>query len=452
MFAKNWMRFGAGALACLSACQQHPTQPALQSSVTPTRAAVEQTAATELASDASIDLLEYQEGNRRMLTQRFYVPANRVTIVTASKGLKVTIDPAALETLDGKAVTAEMEASIVELTKTEDFFKVNAATESNGRLLESDGSYWIRITSAGKELRIRKGKCLWMEFPRAAQKNMELFYGQRNAAGEMNWIRAGYPLAKPAESVQFDRFGSTTSDNRYSYALTAIYKPDSQHVFRSLQETLYYKEKPVPLRDFMDTLRSHSANVYLDTFNYWPKDLPTNKVLDTHHLITLYGPYRLYRIRSCQPVMERNNVEKPETPLAPVRADLLSQLQDYYAPAAVSSLGWINCDRFNEDQPAEMQFQFAAHLSNVQVAYFLLFPTINGMLQGSAESDLANRIYVNQLPAGRRVKVIAFTKKNGAVYEAITETDIRHQATVFLPFKEISVSELNKRFGRNWKG
>lgn len=449
MFMKNWKRFGAGALVCWSACQQHPTQPTFSSSANTD--IVQQTDTAELASEASIDLLEYQEGNRRMLTQKFYLPANRVTVIQASKGLKVTVDPDALETLDGKSVPAEMEASVVELSSGEDFFKANAATVSNGRLLESDGSYWIRITSAGKELRIRKGKFLLMEFPRKAKKGMELFYGKRNTAGEMNWFRAGYALTVPTESIQFERYGSAGSANRYSYELTTVYKPDSNHVFQSLQETLYYKEKPVPLKDFMDTLRSHSANVYLDTFNYWPKNLPTNQVLDTHHLITLYGPYRLYRIRSCQQPKEWNRVETIDPKPAPTSPDLGTQLQQYYEPTPVAVLGWINCDRFNEDQPAEMQFQFASHLSNINVAYFLLFPTINGMMQGSAVSDLSNRIYINQLPAGRRVKVIAFTKKNGVLYEAITETDIRNQSTVFLPFKEITVTELNKRFGRNWR-
>ena len=104
------------------------------------------------------NISQYNTGFNNAATQQFSVSAKRISIVKASKGLSVVVNPSALEKEDGSPVDGKISVSIIELTNSNELFRSNAATESDGRLLASGGSYFIGMECNGRKLRIKSGQ------------------------------------------------------------------------------------------------------------------------------------------------------------------------------------------------------------------------------------------------------------------------------------------------------
>lgn len=130
-------------------------------------------------------LKQYEEPS-----QTFKVSADKPTQVTGKQGTIISINPNDLETENGQPVGKKIEVELKELTNQEQLLRANAPTTSNGRLLVSGGAYFINMTSDGQQLKLKDGKSLSVEFPQIATSEMSLFYGQRDAIGQLNWQQA----------------------------------------------------------------------------------------------------------------------------------------------------------------------------------------------------------------------------------------------------------------------
>ena len=149
----------------------------------------------------NISFAAYHNLFNQLNTQRYRVSAGKVSVVTADKGLRITVNPGKLEKENGEAPGEEILVDIIELTNPEELFKANATTVSNGRLLASGGCYYIGMTSGNSRLRVKKGEALQVEFPVLKQAEMELFYTERDPSGNMNWQRAGVALDAAASKL-----------------------------------------------------------------------------------------------------------------------------------------------------------------------------------------------------------------------------------------------------------
>ena len=120
-------------------------------------------------------------------SQFFDISALKPSLVKGKKGTIIHIVPNNLELENGKAIGNKLKIELKELTNQKDLFKNNVQTISNGKLLVSGGSYFIDITSNGEKVKLKKGKTLAIKFPKITNRNMELFYGERDALNQMNW-------------------------------------------------------------------------------------------------------------------------------------------------------------------------------------------------------------------------------------------------------------------------
>ena len=104
--------------------------------------------------------------------------------------------PNNLELENGKALGKNLKIELKELTNQMDLFKNNTQTVSNGKLLVSGGSYFIDITSDAEKVKLKKDKTMEVEFPKITNKNMELFYGERDSLNQMNWVATNTKFKK----------------------------------------------------------------------------------------------------------------------------------------------------------------------------------------------------------------------------------------------------------------
>lgn len=396
----------------------------------------------------------YINGFAASATQQFTVPHERISVVTGKKGLKITIDPSRLVKEDGSAVDGKINVQMIELTNSLDLFRSNTATISDGRLLASGGSYFIGLECSGQQLKLKTKSSLQVSFPVIDKNEMQLFYGERDSNGSMNWKIAGVLLEQQPEEVMF------TDTNRFEVnnIPPVLSEIELNKVFKSLDESVYYYNTKMTLQKLVDTLNAKKAKVFIQTISYWPKNLPTDVVLDTNYLISVYGPQKQYILRTCSS-MEAEQKEKLKMMAARDSAlsawkprSLAGQIQKYYAPAALTKLGWINCDRFNDRQnQMDVEVDLPIAFNKSRVDYFVIFHSFNGLVSNRATvTDSAKMILMN-MPQGEKVTLVAFTKKNGLFYQLKESFVIGKNRNIAAGFSAITETELKNIFAGNVK-
>lgn len=130
-------------------------------------------------------LAKYEEPS-----QLFKVSSSRPTRVKGKQGTTISINPNDLATESGEPLGDSIQIELKELTNQAQLLKTNAQTVSSGQLLVSGGAYYINMTSNEKQLKLKEGKTLSVEFPKLADEEMSLFYGQRDSLGGMDWKQA----------------------------------------------------------------------------------------------------------------------------------------------------------------------------------------------------------------------------------------------------------------------
>jgi hypothetical protein len=129
---------------------------------------------------------------------------------------------------------------------------------------------------------------------------------------------------------------------------------------------------------------------------------------------------------------------------------LTGQLQKYYAPSAVTKLGWINCDRFYDNpQNTEIPLELPITFNNPVIEYFVIYKSFNGLISGKLYKNPSQQYILSKLPEGEAVTLIAFTKNNGQFFHCKEDFIIQKNKTVKLGFKSIAAEEISTIFGKN---
>lgn len=392
------------------------------------------------------------------ITQIYQVPSNRSTLLTAKGGMKINIHPSSLETEKGDPVSGNITVKIAELTNAESMFRANAVTLSNGRLLASGGSYFIDMESNGKQLRIKKGHSLSASFPKLAKNEMELFYGNRNDNKELNWRPAGQSLEI---SQSYASYNPPFPDSVFKKYKSKI------RTFDSLNSRVYYENRFMTVSQMMGIFKKKGIQRFIDTVF-----IPVKFCMEGncgYAACKKTEMYKFYRIISQQELKnEKDSLSAIERYNAKMTAEnnrykeewnrqfngpgLSEQLQQYYAPASISILGWINVDKFYEKPSIpETPLQLPFTLNNMPVRYFIIYKSFTGYVNGYTEIKNNGIHVLRNLPSGERIIFISFIK-SGKSYYHCREDFITGKEKVLKPeFKVISRKELLSIFGKNVK-
>ncbi|WP_284650832.1 OmpA family protein [Flavobacterium terrisoli] len=121
-------------------------------------------------------------------SQHFTGKSNEVITITGKEGTKITIPKNTLMKANGKYAIGKIDIELQEFYKKSDAVGANLHTMSNGIMLESGGMIYIKATSKGEELQLKKGSKMTIEF---ASKNnpgdMQTFYGYQKKDKSVDW-------------------------------------------------------------------------------------------------------------------------------------------------------------------------------------------------------------------------------------------------------------------------
>ena len=336
--------------------------------------------------------------------QKIMVPADQPSNIQGNKGLKITVDPNALETADGSPLGKEIQVELKEMNKQQDLFENNAATVSNGQLLVSGGAYYIGMSSDGKKLQLKAGKALSIEIPKITEKEMELFYGQRDSSGNMNWIPAGKKITVPAKT--------TVKITNPQPAVAPVAKTGSQNIVEAktlldLLADTTIKNGRMPATDFKQ---------YVST-----KTIPVESNTAALQTVELKDSISGKKIKKLEVV--------------------------YYEPTEIQNLGWINCDRFyNAPNKVPVECEFDSSLISPSATIYVIFKNINSILSENiwAENRGGTIRLASQLPAGEPVNIIAITNQKGKLYSFKKSFIAGDGQALKLQFNPVEEKDLSK--------
>lgn len=412
--------------------------------------------------------------------QHFTVASQSGCTVIARGGLKIKVIPADLETEDGEPVKGSIRVNILELTSSLDLFRANAATNSNGRLLVSGGSYYVGMEAAGRRLRLRQGHTVQMEIPRIKEEGMELFYGNRDATGNLNWGNPVRTLQNSPFLIRTNADANTTADYALAYARAGfpqmpVYKPRC-HLFTKPDAKVIFQNQPISLPEMVKLLQARGVNKVLDTV-YGEMNIKTGKMYfqpdaDSTGPVyekAVYGyvrNFRFYRIIAadlaqqerdslrCRMLGYRDSLATAQKRYSKLleelridQAGLATQLASYYAPTAVGKLGWINCDHFY-DRPcnADIPISMSEDFKGAPLQYFIIFRSFNGLMNGCIKTD---QPVLTNMPEGEPVTMIGFTRKGNNVYQFKKDFTLERNKPVQVQFSAIPEADIRKMFGKN---
>ena len=398
-------------------------------------------------------------------SEKFYINSQKDTLIICEKGTKIFIEANSFETNSDK-----VELKIQEFYSKKDFISEDLTTISNNQLLESGGMLRINAFAKNKKVLLKKGKEITIAFPKKEQnKQMSLFYGERDSLDNINWIE-GQKQLKNQNKKQ------TIVDTIYDYRLTM----STWLTFGYPGLCLYYDTlgKRYWIYDYFNKFYSPKISIdetIPDKFNFViyvkftlnDKTQIDNIEFDNDGYTTEYNAFIYNFLKSLPPIsyketvdmfkknskymiQQRNSMKKKKyfidfhieklVNISKFRKNIKSSKKpklkiddlNYYV-FATSKLDWINCDRFLNYKKSDM-ISFKVKLDSLdETVVYMIFNNVNSILKGE---KLNNEFVFNNIPKNTPVKLVVIKSPNTNAKMAFKETTT--------DMKNISITEFEK--------
>ncbi len=113
---------------------------------------------------------------------------------------------------------------------------------------------------------------------------------------------------------------------------------------------------------------------------------------------------------------------------------------------SINTLGWINCDKFYNDQRPKIEFY--VDLKDTAANYYtlLVFDRIKSMMTGSV-SRAGNRVVFQNVPEGEPARVISVGIKDGKAVSAMENVQLSRTVLSGLKFEETTPADFKEQAG-----
>ncbi len=405
-------------------------------------------------------------------TQQFKLASDSIIEVKGEKGTLLRFHPNDLETNSGEQFSGDsLTVELIELTTKQDLLLANAQTVSNGKWLISGGAFKIDIKANNEPLVLKEGKTIDVTFPKNTKElNMELFYGERDKRGYMNWV----PTSR---EIRPDPFVIYISENSIlDEEFTIRYQVD-MYKDVLVSDTLGFMnikdmKQRFPKGNFYninrDTIRLLNERVFIidDKYNCDTSWLNENITFKTKNIDSLYNKKEVVidsvLIDLKSPIWVECRIIKGEVTkqiskqhsdslknifsreyydeqlrkysLSIEQTQLLNkQISSFYRTIKISKLGWINIDKFSpEEEKVTVKLDFNLKINHRQI--YVIDERNNTVLN----------VYNNEinLPINKSFKIMAFGMKDKQLYGFKKSVRYKKNGVLDVNYKKINESQI----------
>ncbi len=402
---------------------------------------------------------------------------------------------------NGKKVKGKVKISLKECYDIPSILESKLSTTSDGRMLETAGMVDLQAKAGGKEVFIRDGMDYRIMFPRRdiPEDDFQLFYGEWKKDGIINWQLAGdgeseevfYGTTRDTDSEEVAVSSDGVTQQVYRSVLTrgvscflhicesklrrgtrisemdyfnwqlangqtlnqwfvANFNPDVQmleeYCIQGLRTEITFKvnetgafesyyisksataEYDRKIVDFLRTMPALNLKQLMPEYNY------------DHACILTFGSRQENEKQKFVSTFARKFEKDPDKPVADVKASEL----DYFIFSS-SQLGWINCDRFYEDDQPLVDYVVKNEGGSASVS--MVFDDLNSVLRGVNEGS---NVVFRQVPFNRKVRLIGIQYPEEAPLMCVVKSNTKMREATLNSFQPFTIGELQAQFiGQN---
>jgi hypothetical protein len=376
-------------------------------------------------------------------TQRFTIDPARDTFLHAARGTVVALGARSFVTASGAPVSGAVTLTVREYIDAAAILAEGLTTQSKGALLESGGMVYLEASAGGQPVTLRPGTAATIAFrATAAQDGMQLFRGVEQE-GIIDWLPVGdeapaaplyvparYPGGTAALERHFTRYVEMTDGLEFGkntrYALRLL-------VDRAGNTSLIGIEPEAPA-----ALRK-SVMASLSRLQRWtPASRLGSPASDTcmHYLSFEWSLGVGVDIVDTTEGLSRQTRELTATETMAVN--------QYYVLRS-ARLGWINCDRFINDERPRVDFMVQANGTQKQLLQ-VVFRKQRSVMAGEIVKE---GVLFRNVPAGEPVTVMGMCNEGGSVKVAFADAVTGKAPVGGLQYVSMSPGEVKERLERS---
>ena len=379
----------------------------------------------------------------------FLIDPSKSQTITGPEGTIITFPENSFVDKNGNRVISDVKINLLECYDIAAMIGSKLSTTSNGRLLETAGMVDIQASVNGEEIFLANDIRYDIQFPKKEEKEgFKLFYGQRDPQGQINWIEdpaasikattanAEIPTSTSTPSTaspdncfiqinksNFRRNNKVAEMDYFNWKLvdgssfqnyfTANFNPPLEMVNEfctlkhacevtiKLDEQSRVKHRHINhsataqwdkvILDFIDNLPPLDVRRYMETYD------------EDHAIILRFGNKNRQDESKELAKLEKAIKTNEDEEVISVKKDALS----YYCFAS-AKLGWINCDRYIEEESDRGSF-FVSCPNATETEMYIALKKYDGLLVGTPTSS---GFHFNDVPRNLQIKIIAVTASN----------------------------------------
>lgn len=427
------------------------------------------------------------------------------TIIKGRAGIHCLIPKAAFVDADGNTIEGDVQLKMTECTTLASYIGHKLSTVCEGKPIETAGMTLIEAYVDGRPLQLADGKELLLFFPKQKSDfdDMQTFYGVARADGTMEWKEAmdvansfasnsapdssdllrwwkkevkspsTIPSAPPAirttewsQGYRINLAGQSASMNHQPVLWT--FKDSSMTIFERFPEEFSF-ENDLNMDSIYDKLEEDDRNRLIVQMKITPAGkLYGFKVKKSlHHTIdrAVVDYLRLLpELELTEPRFQSKDgcyalvfaIQKFNDQFAYARQFRkqyaafdqrimkdVSQLEVTNYVVASRKLGWINCDRFPEDQPL-IDFVVVPSLEG-QTSVHLAFSGMNAIMRGIETEE--GYLFKN-VPDRAKAKIIGLAINKDLPALAVEPVTISSRTIHLENYEPFSLEELDKQIAK----
>jgi hypothetical protein len=382
-------------------------------------------------------------------SQQFVINNNRDTNLVCVEGTKVFIPANVFQDNNNVPVSGQVSIEIKEFYSYDDIIGNKLSTTSNGQQLISGGMLYIMAMQNGREIKLAAAKMMTIRMPATGyDEQMQLFTGERSMLKEndftydynkdqaINWQPAGQFQRLPRSRFfikTFDPYGQPyktweRKDGLFAarFVITKNCRMSKKEVLANLRGRYGYLFSDIKLRR---SLGNHPRPLF------------------SKHDRPIVGDSAMieYQVAKQLNLLSKEDIVKYEKQLLQDSLSLDERIKGMtFYEFQMSRLGFMNCDRFQNDNSPKVEFtlRMAEGENADNIFAVLAFDRYRSVMPGFAGK---NKLLFRQVPENARVHIICVAVKNGKVVSCIKALQAGTEEVTGLQFEETTPESFKKQ-------
>jgi TonB family protein len=425
--------------------------------------------------------------------QIFSFQANRDTSITCKEGTLIKIKSNSfISAKTGKEISGKVQVAVSEYYKISDILLSSLSSTSDNKILETGGMIHLSASADSEKCIIKEGSVIEIGFPYSNKKNdMALFNGEWTN-NKIDWKlananRSVKEIVEEKSAVGQVYFDRGTDDQVFTVVeampefpggdreLRRYINQNAKYPFSMLKNKIEGKVivtfvidrfgylNNIRVVKGMDSILDKVAVYLVSKMPAWKPARQGGRAISCRYTVpvefvhkdsvltddeiqqskVLEEKIKDLKINPATRSYITNNKafnEEIEKRIKEGNFQETNALDVNHYIFSVSQLGWINCDRFDNDKNPKTNYSILIDEPNKTIVN-VIFHRIKAIVPGCIES---NRITFKNVPLGEMITIVAVKMVNSKLFLAVKETEITDKEETELDFQPVTVKLLKK--------